>query len=1168
MSRIRSLSLAAKLNIALLAFFIALSAATVAILLYGFNRTRDNADARSSEALERGGELALRAVAGGAAEQGGILFESAAEVGRRSALYVEAASVVPDASASIPPLTQAASGHYYDPSPDRVTDVVVLSSSSPDDPLVRDDIAFSAPLEAIFPVLLQSFEGEVSGRNFDPTSIVFVSPSGVARYYPPAGIQDLLPVEIDLQEPLMSLGPEQNPDRQTIWTAPYEDLAGQGLVVTARTPVYVGDTFRGSVELDVPLANIIAQIDQLKPTPGGFAFYVDSEGTLVRSNVFDRLTAESATNRELATVLEDIASTEAGDFGSQAVRMQLEGQDYYLAYAQVPGLGGTLAAAAPVSDITAAAAPIASGIDDEATRTLQVMLVAMAVLFVLGLLAAGVLNRTAVVRPINSLVSAARAVGAGDLNARVDVGSGGDELTELGVAFNSMVDQLRESERALEERVDQRTRELQALLDTSKALSSTLELEQLLDDILNHLQALIDCDGAAVLLVEGDELVQLAVRRPQSMAVDTAPVGNTAQAYSAIWKTIERGEPVVIDDVRDDTPMAQAYRGQLHVDLDLTPVAYVRAWAAVPLTARDQVIGMLAIAHKKPGSFDQRDIELATAVAAQAAVAIENARLFEEAVQRTNEVNALLVADAELHRSLNPEIVLGALVDVMVDNLNVDKCVVSLQLPGSDRIAIRASRNLAPETIARLLEMYEERREAGRVVLVQDLTVRDYEDLKSADIGSLVEAEGIRATLDAPIRTPEGVVGAFGIAYTSAHDFSAQELRLVRAIAERAGVAIQNAQLAEEARRRSRETEALLRADAELFRSLTLDEVLRALVDVAVDVLGVDKSVVLLHEGEVDVIRASRNFTPENIASFNKVLSTMPHEEPPPETQRTVVYADIAEAPAFIAEMLGKEDVTSHMSVPVCDAERTLGVFGLSFREEHVFTDEEQRLYKALADRAAVAIKNAELYERAQQVASLEERQRLARELHDSVSQALFGIALGAQTARLRIDNDPATAAEPIEYVMSLAQAGLAEMRALIFELRPESLENEGLVAALEKQVAAMQARHSLSITMELMDEPACKLDVKEALYRISQEALHNIVKHAQATNVEIRLEREGDDLCLTIKDDGRGFDAKATYPGHVGLLSMPERAARLGGEVEIESEVGVGTRVTARLPA
>jgi signal transduction histidine kinase len=371
----------------------------------------------------------------------------------------------------------------------------------------------------------------------------------------------------------------------------------------------------------------------------------------------------------------------------------------------------------------------------------------------------------------------------------------------------------------------------------------------------------------------------------------------------------------------------------------------------------------------------------------------------------------------------------------------------------------------------------------------------------------------------------------------------------------------------EETRRSARETEALLRADAELFGSLELNTVLQALVDVAVDVLGVDKSIVVLHEGDIDVVRATRNYDAANIAEFNRALSVRPHVEPPPGGETPREYADAAEAPDFIADALLREGIASHISVPVRDAERMLGVFGVSFVTKHEFTADERRLYLALADRAAVAIQNAELYERAQHAASLEERQRLARELHDSVSQALYGIALGTRTARMRLGEDPHNAAEPIDYVATLAQAGLAEMRALIFELRPESLEQEGVVAAIEKQTASIGARYKLDVTLDLGEEPDCAIDIKEALYRIAQEALHNVVKHAQAQHVEVRLRRDAGTIELVVRDDGRGFDPTQSFPGHVGLQSMPERAQKLGGTVAIESAPGSGTTVTASLP-
>jgi signal transduction histidine kinase len=220
----------------------------------------------------------------------------------------------------------------------------------------------------------------------------------------------------------------------------------------------------------------------------------------------------------------------------------------------------------------------------------------------------------------------------------------------------------------------------------------------------------------------------------------------------------------------------------------------------------------------------------------------------------------------------------------------------------------------------------------------------------------------------------------------------------------------------------------------------------------------------------------------------------------------------------------------------------------------------------SLAHRAALAINNARLYEQAEGKAALEERQKLARELHDSVSQALYGIGLGARTARTLLDRDPSALTEPLDYVLGLSEAGLAEMRALIFELRPESLQQEGLCVALDKHAASLRARYGLAVEFAGC-EPDAAISVKEAAYRIAQEALHNVTKHAHASHVELRLTCEPDRLTLDIQDDGAGFDPSASYPGHLGLHSMRERAERLGGSLDITSVKGEGTHIQARLP-
>lgn len=259
----------------------------------------------------------------------------------------------------------------------------------------------------------------------------------------------------------------------------------------------------------------------------------------------------------------------------------------------------------------------------------------------------------------------------------------------------------------------------------------------------------------------------------------------------------------------------------------------------------------------------------------------------------------------------------------------------------------------------------------------------------------------------------------------------------------------------------------------------------------------------------------------------------------------------------------------SWLGVPLMVKDRTIGVLRVDHIEPEHFNEQDAQLVLAFANQAAVAIENARLYERAQSLAVLEERQRLARELHDSVSQALYGIALGARTARSMIDRPGGQRdlAAPLDYVLSLADAGLVEMRALIFELRPESLEAEGLIAALNKQAEALRARDQIDVQTEFCEEPSISLNKKESLYRVAQEAMHNTTKHARASRVTLKLAIDDSLLALEIADNGIGFDPSQEFPGHLGLRSMRERIEGLGGHLSIDSELQKGTRVRAAIP-
>lgn len=229
---------------------------------------------------------------------------------------------------------------------------------------------------------------------------------------------------------------------------------------------------------------------------------------------------------------------------------------------------------------------------------------------------------------------------------------------------------------------------------------------------------------------------------------------------------------------------------------------------------------------------------------------------------------------------------------------------------------------------------------------------------------------------------------------------------------------------------------------------------------------------------------------------------------------------------------------------------------------------EELAFLLSIADHAGTALHAAELIRRAGERGGELERARLARELHDSVAQALYGITLGAKTARATLDRDPVRTRESLEYTIRLAEGGVSEMKALLFSLRPDALEEGGLVAALAQTAHALEARHGLTVHADTPEEPALAPHAQAAAYRVAQEALHNVVKHARAREVWLSLREEGGTVRLSVRDDGRGFDPAALPGGTLGQRSMRERAREAGGELTVQSGPGAGTAVTLTLPA
>ena len=263
-------------------------------------------------------------------------------------------------------------------------------------------------------------------------------------------------------------------------------------------------------------------------------------------------------------------------------------------------------------------------------------------------------------------------------------------------------------------------------------------------------------------------------------------------------------------------------------------------------------------------------------------------------------------------------------------------------------------------------------------------------------------------------------------------------------------------------------------------------------------------------------------------------------------------------------EHMADVGIRSHICVSLKVKDQVIGVISAASDQTNAFDESDETILQTVANQASVAIENVRLHEQAKQIAVLEERQRLGRELHDSVTQSLYGINLYAEAAAGQLDIGKLEIARGhLGDIQKTAQESLAEMRLLIYELRPPVLEREGLVAALQNRLYSVENRAGLKHSIKSNLAERLPPIMEEGLYRIAHEALNNTLKHARAKNVQISILQDQTTVIMEILDDGIGFEPEtACREGCLGMISMQERALLHGWQFKMDSAPGNGTRI------
>ena len=372
----------------------------------------------------------------------------------------------------------------------------------------------------------------------------------------------------------------------------------------------------------------------------------------------------------------------------------------------------------------------------------------------------------------------------------------------------------------------------------------------------------------------------------------------------------------------------------------------------------------------------------------------------------------------------------------------------------------------------------------------------------------------------------------------------------------------------------NRQLKALARVSQSINAALALPDVLEAIAEASRSVLGAGRCAVYLLDPEADELRCvlAQGLSAEYIRAVSQVYRQIPGGEVI-ATRRPLVIRDAANDPrlAAIHESVRHEGYHSVALLPLVHGDETLGMLAFYHETERDYSSEDLELAQTFANQAAIAIKNARLFDQSREVAALEERNRLAREIHDTLAQGLTGIVVQLEAAERLALKQPQRAAACLERAKQLARQSLEEARRSLWNLRPTPLERRSLQEALREEVVRFGEQDGLAAHFVVRGEER-RLPPNDELhlYRIAQEALTNVRKHARARQVTVELVFGEEELRLTVADDGIGgveLNGDARRHAGLGLVGMRERAKLLGGELRIESPPGEGTRITVLVP-
>jgi GAF domain-containing protein len=641
--------------------------------------------------------------------------------------------------------------------------------------------------------------------------------------------------------------------------------------------------------------------------------------------------------------------------------------------------------------------------------------------------------------------------------------------------------------------------------------------------------------------------------------------------YGVVGLAVSRRQPVVTPDVRTDFRVRST--PGMRAGYPLCP-----SMLSLPLVVKGQVVGGFTVADVLGRAYTEEDLRLARTFADQAAVALENARLFEEAERRRRESRALSGISQTLAQSLDPDVVARRIVECVRDLLGGLAASVYRLHPESGGLEETACSDRAPfpnrplrcppGTGAVGLAVAERR------AVVSNDVLHDPRLRFAPEVRAFIEGSPIRTVLAVPLTVKEQVIGALALVDAEGRAFTAEDVRLAQAFADQAAVALENARLYADTERRRVESETLAGLVRTISATLDLDAVLRHVAVAARELCGSDIAHVLIRDPDSETMSARYGVghTGESHAPIERGKGAGGTAWSTGRPFRTANRPEDPRVQADYPELVAREGIIATLVVPVWIGGQIEGLLYVENRTNRAFTDRDEAILIRLADHAAIAIQNATLFSRLQGLSGRlmevqeAERRHLARELHDEIGQLLTGLRL-----TLDVPEPPSRAVrEGLGQAQALVEELLERIRALSLDLRPSILDDLGLLPALLGHVERYTGQTKIHVHLEHSGlDRRFAAETETGVYRIVQEALTNVARHGHVDEVTVRLWATDDVLGVQVEDHGAGFDPVAVLGAgrSGGLAGLRERAALLNGHLTVETKPGRGVRLTAEVP-